>query len=160
MQAMIEMNISFPKPLGSTVEFILNRGLCSLLEDEDPNLEQIGRVIDEIKRWSCELDRETISYVASKKINGLMKKLYCSTETISFIQTIIELLSKFSSLSLELDLWEAQNTFFVLKEQCYETMKQKSSQKDQQAANWLNYFTDLAGHLSIQNTNADTPNDL
>ena len=160
MQAMKEMNISFPKPFGSTIEFILDRDLYSLLEDKELNLEQMGRVVDEITRWSCEIDRAKLSYIASKKISGLMEKLSCTPEAVPFMQTIIELLDKLAILSLEIDLWEAQNTFFTLREKCYENMMRESTQKDQNVKDWLHYFTRLGRYLNIQESDADTTSDL
>ena len=160
MQAMQEMNIAFPKPFGGTIEFILDRDLRSLLEDEELDLEQMGRVVDEITRWSCEIDRTTLSFMASKKINGLMGKISCSSEANRFMQTIIEILDKLAILSLEIDLWEPQNTFFMLREQCYENMKKASSQKDQKITDWLHYFSTLGRYLNIQDSNADTTSDL
>jgi hypothetical protein len=53
-------------------------------------------------------------------------------------------------LSLNLNLWKAQNTYFSLKEQFRGEMDEKAKQGDESTKEWSDAFNDLGEKLGIK----------
>jgi alpha-amylase/alpha-mannosidase (GH57 family) len=150
MQAMREMNVPIPKAFTVTVEFILNRDLRALLEKDDPDREQMKKIVEELRRWSCELDKTTFNFIASQSINRLVEKLSGSPEDSALMSCISAVLDTLMMIPLELDLWEAQNMFFSIGRMLGETMHTRADRGDQAAKEWLAHFAAIGKHLKIR----------
>jgi len=51
---------------------------------------------------------------------------------------------------LELDLWKAQNIYFLIGTQRYDEMEKRSNQRDSNAKTWLEHFNRLGEHLNVR----------
>jgi len=150
MQAMKEMDVPLPKAFEGTLEFILNRDLHAMLECEELDLERIEKTVEELKRWSCEVDTTTVSFISSQKVNRMMERLACFPEDLTLMKTIGETLTILTQLPLKLNLWEAQNFFFFIQKKIYATMQKRGTQGDHSAQEWLDHFNNLGHHLEVQ----------
>ena len=68
----------------------------------------------------------------------------------ALIERIIAILQTANILSLELDLWKAQNIFFAMGRKDLGGMVQKSKQLDEDASKWLKYFESLGTLLKVK----------
>ncbi|HUU80713.1 MAG TPA: DUF3536 domain-containing protein, partial [Acidobacteriota bacterium] len=75
MQVMREMQIPLPKAFATATELLISTDLRRELKNEDLNFERIQKLVEETKRWSLELDKKSLGFVASQKINSLMQRL-------------------------------------------------------------------------------------
>jgi alpha-amylase/alpha-mannosidase (GH57 family) len=149
MQVMRGMHIPLPKALATTLEFVLNRELRGLLEDEELDLERLQELVGEVTSWSLEPDKTTIGFVATKKIDSLMTILSQSPEDLSLLETIEALLRISTSLPLELDLWKTQNIYFALGKEHYPGKRAQAEGGDQAAAHWVEHFDKVGGYLHV-----------
>ncbi len=147
MHAMREMQIPLPKALSTPVEFILNADIKRFLESNETHLDNLKQIIDEFSLINVSIEAPIISFVAGQRINELMRELdenWQDSERLGFIFSLLETLEP---LRLDLDLWEAQNKYFMIGKRHYEEMKKK---KDQGAKDWVFQFKRLGERIGVK----------
>jgi alpha-amylase/alpha-mannosidase (GH57 family) len=149
MQVMRGMHIPLPKALATTLEFVLNRELRGLLEDEELDLERLQELVGEVTSWSLEPDKATIGFEATKKIDTLMTTLSEKPEDLSLLETIEAFLRILTALPLELDLWKTQNIYFSLGRQHYPEKRSQAEKGDRAAAHWVEHFVSVGNYLHV-----------
>ncbi len=149
MQAMRELDLPMPSALTTTLEFILNMDIRKLLESEEPDLDRLQELIDELQKWPVELDTKTIPFVASRQVVAALRKLAEAPEDVQLLQDIHALVRKLQELPMNLDLWEAQNLYFDIGKQLYRQKSTKAEQGDDAATAWLDNFSRLGDDLRV-----------
>ncbi|MFP4559306.1 MAG: DUF3536 domain-containing protein, partial [Archaeoglobaceae archaeon] len=147
MQVMKETNIPLPKAIRAPVEFVLDMDLRKLLEQEETDLEELQKLVEEIKKWDFEVDKVTTRHVLSQKITDLMEKLYQDPQNTSLMEKTISLIKTVQPLELGPDLWKAQNLYFSIGKQTLEEMYKR---KDEDAAEWLELFESLGEYMGAK----------
>jgi len=150
MQVMRDLRIPLPKALAATAEFVLNTDLRKSLETEELDLEHLQKLVEEIKKWSFELDRTTLGFVASMRINSLMVKLSMTPEDVSLLETIETIFRTLSALSPELDLWKTQNIYFSISKQLNGGMRERGESGDETAKKWVEHFNNLQDYIYVR----------
>jgi len=149
MQIQDDIQLQLPKTLATVVEYIFNRDLCEALESEHINIERLQKLVAEMKRWAFERDRVNLGYITSSRINELMMRFLSHPDDHSIMEMIIVILRNLSTLSLNLDLWRAQNIYFSIGRQSY-AQKQEQAASDKQAQRWVSLFEDLGQILQVK----------
>lgn len=150
MNFLTEIHAPLPRPLVVAAETVINSDLRHIFEQEDLDTESLHRLInDQVRRWGIPLDKTEIGYKASWKIDALMEKLGQDPDNLPLLEQIEEMLKIISPLQLDLNLWKAQNIFFVLGQENYPPISEKASQGDEQASKWIERFKRLAEHLRV-----------
>lgn len=150
MQTLRAIGIQPPTALSTVIRFILNMDILRLLENEKTDLEQLKRLVEEMKEWSVEPDKPMLEFVANQKINKLMEKLSQNPEDLSLLETIYETLKILSILPLELDLWKAQNIYFsIIKKLCIVPSK-KAKPTDSKTKKIFEYLNNLEEFLKVE----------
>ena len=150
MQVIKEMSIPLPGPFYTTAEFTINTNLRNQLDSEQPDLDALQTLIDEAKRWSVKIDRTTLDFVATSRVNSLMERLRNSPEDLTRISTINAILLTTRQLSLEPDIWLAQNIYFSIGKKMYSDMQHKARKGSAEALAWVNNFNTLGQHLHVK----------
>ncbi|MBN2591049.1 MAG: DUF3536 domain-containing protein [Sedimentisphaerales bacterium] len=148
------MNMNLPKVLAAPAEFIINQDLFREIQDDNMNLGRLKELTDEAGRLDLQLDKETLRFEASAKINNLMETF--ESANIDWVNDDIELLSTIESalkilkgIVPDMDLQLAQNILFTIGKEKYPQMKEKASQQNEEAAKWISLFELVAEHLGI-----------
>ena len=148
------MNMNLPKVLAAPAEFIINQDLFREIQDEDMSIDRLKELTDEAARLDLQLDKETLRFEASAKINNLMETF--ETANIDWVNDDIELLSIieralsiFKKIVPDMDLQLAQNILFTIGKEKYPQMKEKASQQNEEAVEWVELFELVAEHLGI-----------
>jgi len=149
MQIKNDIRLPLPRTLMTVVEFILNRDLGDILEQENINIEKLQSIVEEMKRWSFKRDQGNFSFVASQKVSELMMRLNAQPKNISLIETIESVLIVLHQLSLDLDLWKAQNIYFFIGKQYY-VERHLQAKTDKLAHKWVQAFTRLGVILQVK----------
>ena len=68
----------------------------------------------------------------------------------SLLKTAESLLRIMNPLSLNPDLWEAQNIYFSVGKQLLTEMEDRANKGDEEANNWMIYFQNLGNHLQVK----------
>jgi hypothetical protein len=150
MQVMREMRIPVPKAFATATELILSTNIRNELLSEELDLKEIQKLVEESKRWSLELDKQSLGFVASQRVNSLMQRLAGIPEDTTLLETIGDVLRVLSTIPLELDLWKAQNIYFSIGTQRHDEMEKRSDQGDSNAKTWLEHFNRLGEYLNIR----------
>lgn len=144
-----DLKIPLPKALAMTVEFTLNRDMIAVLEADVLDLERMEAIAQDMRRWTFTRDKETVAFVAGKRIEKLMYQFYANSNDIDLARTIATALRILRSLSLNLDLLKAQNYFFSLSRSIYPSMKEKASAGNEKAGQWVAAFENLGRYLKV-----------
>jgi hypothetical protein len=150
MQVMREMRIPVPKAFATATELILSTNIRNELLSEELDLKEIQKLVEESKRWSLELDKQSLGFVASQRVNSLMQRLAGIPEDTTLLETIGDALRVLSAIPLELDLWKAQNIYFSIGTKRHDEMEKRSDQGDSNAKTWLEHFNSLGEYLKVR----------
>jgi alpha-amylase/alpha-mannosidase (GH57 family) len=148
IQAMKEMNIRIPKALSTPAEFVMNNDIRKMLEGGNIDEERLEQLVNEYIKFVINAD-EALAYVASNKIIGLIKNLSKDMGDINLITRIQRLVGLISNLHLNLDLWEAQNIFFIIGRKNYDEMAGMAEKGNEYARQWLEQFNRLSEYLNV-----------
>ncbi len=152
MQVMKEMRIPLPKAFAAATELIIGTDLSQELQRDELDFEEIGRLVGEVKRWSLDLDRKSLGFVVSEKINSLMQELSHEPDRVALLETIEHVFGVLGDLNLEMDLWAAQNIYFSLGKEHYDAMEERASKGDEAAKVWLEHFNRVGESLHVVST--------
>jgi alpha-amylase/alpha-mannosidase (GH57 family) len=142
------MNMNLPKALSTPAEFILNQDLCEVIQADEMDIHRLKDLTGEAARLSLQLDKETLRFEASAKINYLMEMFEQSREDIQMLSTIESALKILKGIVPDMDLQLAQNLLFTIAKEKYPQMK-KTAEQDKKAAKWVELFELIAGHLGL-----------
>ena len=141
--------MNLPKVLAAPAEFIINQDLCREIQDEQMNIDRLKELTDEAERLSLQLDKATLRFEASAKINNLMEMLEQARDDIDLLYTIASALKILKGIVPDLDLQLAQNLLFTIAKEKYPQMKEKASEQNEDAAQWVKLFELVAEHIGI-----------
>jgi hypothetical protein len=143
------MNMNLPKALSAPAEFIVNHDLCEVIRAEKMDVDRLADLTDEAARLSLQLDKTTLRYEASAKINRLMEVFEKSRADTDLLSTIERALSILKDIVPDMDLQSAQNLLFTIGKEEYTEVKEKASAQDEDSTKWVELFGSVAGHLGL-----------
>jgi alpha-amylase/alpha-mannosidase (GH57 family) len=146
------LRLRLPRPFSSAAEYLLNTDLKNLLEEDDLDLEKLRNMIDEAKNWPIRIDRTTIGFVVSSRINRLMEMLHENPEDVELFKNIDDIMEVLKPLSLSLNLWKAQNIYFSIGTSLLGNMQERASKGDKSAAGWVEDYLKLGNYLHVKVT--------
>ena len=138
-----------PRPFLVAAEYILNVDIKKVFEEEALDVEKLRKLINEAEKWRIKIDTTTIGFVVSSWVNFIMKRLYQQPEDLQLFEKIDNTLEVLRPLSLSLDLWKAQNKYFSIGKNSYNTMKEKAANGDSLAKSWIESFFKLGNYLNV-----------
>jgi len=151
MQIKNEISLPLPRMLMTVVEFVLNRDISVLLEAEDVDIKRFKQLVEEMKRWSFKRDQADFTFLASQRISSLMSRLSDHPDNIHHMEKIITILDLLGQLSLDLDLWKAQNIYFAMGRKILpDNISQ--AETDELAGRWVKLFRHLGEILQFNIT--------
>jgi len=150
MQFLHGLRMPLPRVLAVTVAFVLDREIRSVLEDPRRPLEDLEALVEEVQRWGVDLDRTTLSYLASRRIDQIMAQAAARPEDPSALESAERALDLFRRLSLDVDLWRAQNVYFDLARRVRPAVRARADRGDPQARRWLDGFDRLGKALRVR----------
>jgi hypothetical protein len=150
IQIMRGMHIPLPRALAAPAEFILNQDLCKVIESDETDVEQLGKLASEAIKLPLQLDTATIRFEASGKINSLMGKFEDSPDDVVLLEKISAMLGILLTIVPELDLQPAQNVLFKVSKEEYPAMVKKAEAGEQTAKSWCEHFRTLANYLGVK----------
>ncbi|MDR4509605.1 MAG: DUF3536 domain-containing protein [Candidatus Brocadiaceae bacterium] len=144
------LNTPPPKPIVITAEYTVNTDLKNIFLEEEFSLDMLANLINEVERWSYAIDRGAICFAATEWINARMETLRREPSNTSLIERVEYVLKSLQILSIKLDLWEAQNTYFHIGKNIYHTMKEKSLTEDPGNKTRFEAFRKLGYYLGVK----------
>jgi hypothetical protein len=148
--AMKEMRVTPPEALEVPVQYILNVDLKKNLGNSEIDPRRISVLVDEMVKGHFNPDTETLSYIACTAITGLMHKLTINPEDVDLMGRINAIFSILSPLGLKYNLWECQNSYFLIGKEKMAIMREKAKRKEAYAMQWLGKFEELGKFLGVK----------
>ena len=149
MNFLQSLGMPLPKPLAVAAQYIVNLELIRIFEAEDFHSEKFENLINQAQKWSWEVDKETIGFVATSWINRLMERLMQEKEEAPILERVEKALKLLQSFSIELDLWNAQNSCFSIGKALGDEMKERVEKGDDPARRWVKTYRQLCSHLHV-----------
>ena len=150
MNYLASLEIPQPRLFSVTLDYMLNAEIRKLLVDKDIDSEKLEHLVSEIRKWSVELDRATLEYVAKSRIVELTDNLQDDPESLEAFERIILMLNCIESLGLRPDLWETQNVYFSIAKKHYKQMELRADRGEKEAVIWVEAFRALGQHLRVK----------
>ncbi len=149
MQTMLNLKVPLPTPFYLTGEYIANIKLCKIFQDDNIDNKEILNVFKEIKQFSFEIDKPTLEYLARKRIISLMGKCMDSPHNIPLYKSLEAILGIINELSLEVDIWEAQNIYFNLCKKIYLEINSKAFKDDNSTKDLFRIMKRISNYLMV-----------
>jgi hypothetical protein len=129
---------------------MMNADILQTIGHEIIDFDKLKKLSSEAKEWALEIDRTTISFVVTRKINRLMDELASNPEWVRPIEMVESILKALQPLDLNLDLWKAQNIFFSISQTLYKQMLIKSDAGNEKIKLWCYHFNRLGEFLKVR----------
>ncbi len=135
-----EIGAPIPRELAVPVEIALSSRLRALLEEGEPDLGQLRRLGDDVRKVGAQIDKEMSSRLAGELLAGRLAELARAPDDAEMLGYLGALLEIFEGMPFEINLWEAQNTYFSLYRPALSRLSEES----------LDLFLDLGRKLRIK----------
>jgi hypothetical protein len=150
MQAMERTNAPLPKVLSTAIDYVINSDLKRIFENpETIDQDKLQNLLNEVRFWSVELDKPTLSYVGSKRLVSLFEKLEKNPEEIILIDEIINSVRILKELTIELNVWKAQNILFSIIRNSYKKFEDEAREGDKKLIEWIDKINELQEILEV-----------
>ncbi|MDX5437809.1 MAG: DUF3536 domain-containing protein [Pontibacter sp.] len=150
ISAMKTIGMKLPRPLQTTVEYIVNARLLREFESDTPNVDEIKRVLEEVHRMRVRLNYKQLEFAITNRVDTLMKHVQENPQDMEKIDLLIELLDVLDGSKLEPDYWQAQNIAFYMQQNGYKDLKSKAENGDGEAKSWCEHFEKLYENLNLK----------
>jgi len=150
MRFVAGLGIPLPKAFHTAAAFALNSQLRRALASEEFDMAQITALVHEARLVNVGLDDETLAYTLGKRIELMASDLSADPRSLVLLQRIESAVGLACSLPFEVSLWEAQNICYGMLQSVYAEQRSNAEQGDENARQWTEVFTALAGKLSVR----------
>lgn len=137
-----------PAPLTNAAEVTLKRKLTDAIENPKSTPETMRLLLNEIERWHIALDHEWLERTLTARLEREMDAVRALQETAALKQ-MNSLLTMLYVFPVRLNLWQVQNSYFDLLQNCYPVKKSLAANGDADAEQWIEEFLRLGGGLYI-----------
>jgi alpha-amylase/alpha-mannosidase (GH57 family) len=140
-----------PKYFSMILEFLLETDIRRCLESEEINFTEMENLAEQARQWSLNLDRLTLGYIASQRINRLMEEWAKNPEDAMLLEMITRVIATCQKLGLELNLWKAQTIYFFKGREELGKMRQRLAEtSDENAQRWIDSFKTLGDYQRVK----------
>ncbi len=150
MRFLSDMNVPLPKPMRVAAEFVLNADLRWAVKDDEPNLEQFRKLMQDAASLNVTLDTAGLAYKLKKTIDRLAERLSSQPADLTLLDTWDSVISLAQNLPFDFNLWKSQNVYWDLKSNLFAEFLAKAEGGDEPARAWLDKFVPLGEKLGVQ----------
>ncbi|MDP4174900.1 MAG: DUF3536 domain-containing protein [Bacteroidota bacterium] len=151
MQAIINTRLPLPKAISTAVEYVLNTDISKILKNPDPiDREKLYRLADEAKKWSVNLDRDMLGYIASRRITALIERISEDPTNSDLIEEASATVRTLNGLGISLNLWKGQNILYYIAKEHLDTMRTKAKRGTQYAKKWVESLHSLEDSMQLK----------
>jgi alpha-amylase/alpha-mannosidase (GH57 family) len=140
-----------PKYFSMTLEFLLETDIKRCLESPEINFTELESLAEQARQWSLNLDRTTLGYIATQRVDQLMESWAKNPGDASLLETITRLIATCQKFGLEPDLWKAQTIYFFRgKEELGKMRRRMAETSDENAKRWIENFMALGDYQKVK----------
>jgi len=149
MDMLGEFGYPIPAPFHLAAEYIMNADLKKHFLEDELDLKRLRDLIAHVKKFSFQLDKDGLRYVASQWLTSQMEMFHTHRDNLSLMDKLVDRLRLMAELHLDLDLWKAQNVYFEISRTTMNDKKGQTERGDEQAKKWMGLFQDLGSLLYV-----------
>ncbi len=143
------LHIPAPEQLRRAAAYVVSTDLKRMFGAKEMDLDQLRSLMAEAGKWSLDLHREELGFLAAQWINERMRAVQSFPGEVKIIRHLSEALEHLVGLPLGLHHWKAQNICFALGKEYYPQQRSAAKNGDSQAAAWVDDFRRLATLLQV-----------
>ncbi len=132
------------------VNSVIDSDLRRLLQEEQLDMARFEKLEEDIKKLSPQIEKQSLSFIVSSRIDDLMVRLDKSPEDLVPMETVVDLLRIASELQLEPNLWKAQNILFSMSKKIREGMRARADQGDGNAKRWMDLLKSMEDRMQVR----------
>lgn len=136
------LNIPLPKAILASASNILESDLKKVFDSEEINIDKLENIINDMRKWSIDFDKEAIKYAAGNWIYNSLSQVNKDTANIHQLQKVEQVLALLSSLDITLKFWKAQNIYFEIAK----TLNLED-EENEESETWLDSFNKVGEYL-------------
>ena len=144
-----QSNIPVPRSLSLITEQVINQELKRIFSQESIDLEKLNGLLQEVERWSINIDQTAFQFKVVEWINRVMEEVRKKPFQVKSLLEITGVLKKMKDFEIELNLWAAQNTFFEIKREISLSLKKNMALKEEDREIWWKPIKELGEMLKI-----------
>jgi len=150
MRFVTAMHLPVPPAFLTAAKFVLNEQVRRAFETGEVDFTTVNADIAEARRSGVVLDETAIGFALSARLNAAMDELFSSPRNLPLLEQVSALASLGRSLGFRLDVREAQNRCYELRQWTYPVVLEDSQRDNKEAHWWVERFRELAGSLGIR----------
>ena len=150
MQVMKDFDMSLPDALTVPAEFVLNQDLSRLISEDMLNIDELERIANEIEYFDFQFDKPAISLKIKARVDRKMRWLRGDPGNMELLEKLESLFSAISKIGIRLDLWKAQNLYFLIYKENFHKMAEKAQKADKKATEWIQTFKRLEKYMEVK----------
>ncbi|MCM8813081.1 MAG: DUF3536 domain-containing protein [Candidatus Omnitrophica bacterium] len=151
LRVMKSAGLPLPKIFSTTLGFIHNTDLLRSLESSEIDVERLRALVEAVREWPLEIDRQMIGFVAGRWFNECMEAFVQNPDRNELLQLMEQMFIVLEPLGLPLRLWSVQNAYFDLSRHIYPAKQWRAEKHaDAFAAEWVETFESLSRFLRIR----------
>ncbi|MCI4625195.1 MAG: DUF3536 domain-containing protein [Candidatus Magnetoovum sp. WYHC-5] len=109
------LNIPIPEAISTACSYTVKKELVDTLKAKVLDIERLQKVVKEVQRWNIDIDRAQVNFISVSLIDYLMESLQKQSDYIDLFYKIIQTIELLKTISIEPNLWHAQNIFYSLR---------------------------------------------
>ena len=144
-----DLGVPLPKAIRTAAEFAVNSNLRRAFADEEMDVEQVRKQLDEARSSGVDLDGTTLEYTLRLTIERLFQKFAGAPDDAALLERLEAILDVARSLPFEVVLWMPQNVWWTVRRGTLDKRKKLAGEGDEQARVWVERFTKLGEKLQM-----------
>jgi (1->4)-alpha-D-glucan 1-alpha-D-glucosylmutase len=138
-----------PLPMQAAAEVLFNTDLRWALKDDDPDFEQIRRLVSDARTWGVRLDANGLSYRFTRMLDRAAFRWKEQPQQIELLLILVAGIDLARELPFEINLWMPQNVFFDVAETTFLPRAEAAKDGDEAAGRWVDAFLTLGQKLGV-----------
>lgn len=144
-----DLGAPLPLALQTAADFILQIDISRAFESEQTDLERLRQLCKEGKARNVEVFDLDLCYIIKKRLEAMMLQFAAHPGDLSFLRNLEGTCAIVGTLSLELNLWRVQNTYYEMLQFVFPKFRAAAIQGDETSQDWVRRFLCLGDHLGF-----------
>lgn len=144
---LVAHELPVPPPLALTAEHVLRERLRVALDAPRPSITVVRATIAEAAQAKVNLDTTEIAYAAGQALHRAIEQLGPAPDSLEHLARLGEIAARMKS---PVDLWDAQNAAWQLRERELPSWRAAATAGDADAARRVTAFTRLAAAINVR----------
>jgi (1->4)-alpha-D-glucan 1-alpha-D-glucosylmutase len=149
MRFLRHLNAPVPMPLRAAAEVLFNADVLWAFSDDDPNGEQVRRLVREASEWGVPLDTGALSFRYSQMLDRAAERWHEAPADRSALQALLGAVEMARELPFKPNLWKPQNVVFEMLDGEARMQLHKAAHCDDEARLWVDRFLQLGRLLGV-----------